>query len=101
MPRCQSCGKSVSSDTLRKVDTAVVCAVCGRPKPVEGKMSEEKKRVLSVVLSEVPTDDEAVDHEVMVESSYGGLDIKFNTTFDKVRDFFTQKREKGKKALSE
>lgn len=95
MPKCQSCGGSVSSASLRKVGTAVVCPDCGKPRAVEGKMAENKKRVASVVLNEIPTSDGAVDHEVVIEGSYGGLEIKFDTTFDRVRDFFTKRREKA------
>lgn len=102
MPRCQNCGGSVSSSSLKKVGDAIVCSECGRPKIVEGKMAENRKRVASVILNEVPTKDGATDHEISVEvrlrDSYGGLDVNFNTTFDRVRDFFTQKREKGKRA---
>lgn len=97
MPRCEKCGSSVSSDTLQVVGDVVVCAGCRKPKKVEGKMAE-KKQLVSITLNEVPTKDNAVDHEVEVEGGYGGLEVKFRTTFDQIRRFFTQQREKGKKA---
>ena len=97
MPKCQSCGNSVSSSLLANVGGVVVCPDCGRPKLVEGKMAD-KKQLASITVNEVPTLDDAIDHEVNIEGAYGGLEVKFNTTFDKIRTFFTQEREKGKKA---
>lgn len=98
MPRCQSCGERADRYSLRKVSDAVVCTRCSRPKAVEGNMAENKKQLLSVVLNEVPTPDGVVDHEVSIQGAYGGLELKYDTTFDKVRTFFTQKREEGRKA---
>jgi len=57
-----------------------------------------RKRVVSFSIYEIPTKDGAFDHEIEADVSFSGLDIRYNTTFDKVREFFTQKREKGKKA---
>lgn len=98
MPRCQNCGNSARSYELREVGAAVVCPTCRKPKSVEDKMVDKKKRLVSLTLSEVPTPDKAADHEIDFEGGYGGLEVRFNTTFDKVRAFFTQKREKGKRA---
>jgi len=98
MPRCQNCGNAVRSYELRRVGDTVICPECVRPKCVEDVMSDEKKRVLSVILNEVPTVDKAVDHEIEIEGGYGGLEVKFKTTFDDIRNFFTQKREKGSKS---
>lgn len=98
MPKCQSCGNSVSSKTLLVVGNAVVCPECRKPKEVEEKMAENKNQVMSITLNEVPTMDGVVDHELEIEGGYGGLEIKFKTTFDKIRTFFTQQRERGKKA---
>jgi hypothetical protein len=61
-------------------------------------MAEDKKQLVSITLNEVPTKDNAIDHEIEVEGGYGGLELRFKTTFDKIRAFFTQQRERGKKA---
>lgn len=98
MPRCPKCGSSVSSEVLLKVNDCVVCPDCRRPKKVEDKMTEDKKQLVSITLNEVPTKDGAIDHEVEVEGGYGGLEVRFKTTFDRIRAFFTQQREKGQKA---
>lgn len=104
MPKCQKCGNSVKSEDLRAVGgvETLLCGGCRKPKEVEKKMAEntvyEKRQIVSLALNEVPTKDGAVDHEVSINGGYGGLDIKFNTTFDKIRAFFTQQRERGKRA---
>lgn len=97
MPRCQNCGNSVNSWDLLLVNKAVVCTDCRKPKIVEGKMSD-KKQMLSIVLNEIESPDNVIDHEVKIEGEYAGLELKFKTTFDEVRTFFTQKREKGQRA---
>ena len=58
----------------------------------------ERKHVASCKIYEVPTADGAVDHEVELEISMSGLAVRYNTTFDSVRKFFTEQREKGKEA---
>lgn len=92
MPKCPNCGDAVSSSTLRAVGNAVVCSECGRPKKVEDRMATNKQ-LLSVVLNEIPAPDDGIDHEISIEGRYGGLDVKFSSTFDQVREFFKQKRE--------
>lgn len=59
---------------------------------------KNRKRVMSFTIYEVPTKDGARDHEIEVETSIGGLNLQYTTTFDKVREFFTKQREKGKPA---
>jgi DNA-directed RNA polymerase subunit RPC12/RpoP len=97
MPRCPNCGDQARSYDLIMIGNGIVCSGCRRPKIVEGKMAE-KKQVVSLVLNEIPTPDNATDHEIAIKGGYGGLEIRFSTTFDKVRTFFTQQRERGKKA---
>lgn len=98
MPKCPNCGNSARSYELRVVSDTLVCHECARPKAVEDSMLSDKKRLVSFALNEIPTPDNALDHEIEFEGGYGGLEIKFNTTFDRVRTFFTKQREKGKKA---
>lgn len=65
----------------------------------EGKdYNTNRKHIMSFHIYEVPTKDGARDHEIEVEAAMGGLNLRYNTTFDKVREFFTQKRETGKPA---
>jgi len=97
MPRCQGCGNSVSSSALSLIGEAAICPDCGKLKLVEEKMSD-KKQVLSITLNEISTPDSTTDHEVRIEGEYAGLEVKFKTTFDEVRAFFTQKREKDQRA---
>jgi len=58
----------------------------------------DRKHVASCKIYEVPTADGARDHEVELEISMSGLAVRYNTTFDQVRRFFTETREKGKAA---
>lgn len=95
MPKCPNCRNSVRSYELISVGNTVTCAVCYGTG--EDSMAE-KKQVVSVTLAEVTTPDKVIDHEIAVEGSYRGLEVKFATTFDELRDFFTQRREKGKRA---
>lgn len=101
MPRCETCERSVHSSDLEHVGDLLICSTCRRPKLFkEEKMAEKKERkeIASVHIFEVPTRDGATDHEVVVEGNYAGLELKFTTTFDQVREFFTQKRATGQKA---
>jgi DNA-directed RNA polymerase subunit M/transcription elongation factor TFIIS len=93
MPRCQNCGSTAHSYDLRIVDDAVVCSKCGRPKLVEDDMATKKKRLVSVTLHEVSTADYETDHELEIEGEYAGLEVRFKTTFDDIRTFFTKRRE--------
>lgn len=60
--------------------------------------TEKRKKVMSFHIYEVPTQDGATDHEIEADITYAGLEVKFTTTFDQVREFFTQKRTPGQKA---
>lgn len=98
MPKCPNCGSAAHSYELLVVGDAIACPSCLDPRNMEGKMAEEKKQLMSMTLSEVQESvGGAPDHEVIIEGSYAGLEIKFNTTFDKIRTFFTQRREKSGK----
>lgn len=93
MPRCQNCGNTARSYELREVGAAVVCPVCRKPKSVGDKMADKKKRLVAVTLHEVPTVDHEIDHELEIEGEYAGLEVRFKTTFDDIRTFFTKRRE--------
>jgi hypothetical protein len=99
MPRCEICEESVPSGDLKPVgpDGLIACTGCRRPKETE-MADDKRKKVGSFHIYEVPTEDGAVDHEVEADVAYSGLEVKFKTTFDKIRAFFTEKREKGQKA---
>ena len=97
MPKCEKCKKSVKSSELFLAGERLVCKPCfGGKKMAETKT--ERKRVVSIHVYEIPTKDGARDHEVEVETSIGGLELKYATTFDKVREFFTEKRKEGEPA---
>lgn len=98
MPKCQNCGESVSSEDLRVIEDNVVCVECGGPKDV-GSSIADKRQVAAITLNEVPAPNNVVDYEIAVEGGYAGLEIRFHTTFDKVRSFFTQQRSKKKRPL--
>jgi hypothetical protein len=57
-----------------------------------------RKKLMSFHIYEVPTSDGATDHEIEADIGYSGFELKFTTTFDKVRDFFTRRRTPGQKA---
>jgi hypothetical protein len=98
MPLCPCCNNPVKSDELRQVNGTVACRMCRRPKDTEEKKMAEKTLLMSFHIYETPTKDGAKDHSVEVEACYAGLNLKYETTFDKVRKFFTEMREKGKTA---
>lgn len=89
------------SADLEQVGPAIICTKCRRPKLYKEKdMAEmkDKKKVASLHIYEIPTDDGVTDYEVVAEANYAGLKVEFVTTFDQVREFFTQKRVPGKRA---
>lgn len=97
MPLCEVCRKSVPRTDLKRssrLNGQIACSKCC-PEPKEKKMAEtkrESKKIMSFCIYEIPVDG-GVDHEVEVEGGWGGMNLKFKTTFDKVRDFFTKRRE--------
>lgn len=101
MPRCGICRQTVRSKDLKQIGPGgpVVCKWCREPKEIKvAETKRERKQIASIHIYEVPTRDGATDHEVVVEGNYAGLELKFTTTFDQVREFFTQKRATGQKA---
>lgn len=99
MPLCEVCRKSVPKEDLKRsgrMNGLIACPAC-RAEPKEKKMAETKrepKKIMSFHIYEIPVGD-GVDHEVEVEGGWGGMNLKFKTTFDKVRDFFTKRREQA------
>ena len=101
MPRCEDCRKSVPAADLKRAGRAgqTLCSHCRGPKEVivaektEKRKTEKKKKT-----TKKKTQDGATDHEIEADITYAGLEVKFTTTFDQVREFFTQKRTPGQKA---
>lgn len=89
MPSCEICQNQVPSYDLHNLGDEIVCIDCR----VRKMKMAEKKTLLTLNVFEVPTKDGGVDHEVEISGSWSGLDIKFKTTIDQVRDFFTEKRK--------
>jgi hypothetical protein len=54
------------------------------------------KPVFSISVSEYTSGDN-VDHAVEARIVSGGLQLNFNTTVDKIRKFFTERRERADK----
>ena len=108
MPRCEFCERRTKAEKLVEYRGRVVCPRCAQPlRLVEDPMSTKeeqqpitRKPVMSFHIFEVPTSDKAVDHEVEVIFCHAGLDIRYTTSFDRVRRFFAERREKGKAAPS-
>ena len=100
MPRCEVCRSTVRSKDLKQIGPKgpIVCRWCREPKEIKMAETKDRKKVASLHIYEIPTQDGAVDHEVVLEGNYAGLELKFTTTFDQVREFFTQKRATGQKA---
>lgn len=92
MPKCPCCGESVNSFDLSPVNGEAVCGQCSTPHPVSEL--KEKRTLATVAVRETPSSDGTTDHELEVAGSYGGLDLKFSTTFDEIREFFTRRRER-------
>ena len=102
MPLCGYCREPVPSHDLKRagleLNGEMACSNCRRPKEI--KMAEKTKagdrtKVAAVNIYEVKTADGGTDHELEFEGSWNGLDVRFKTTFDQVREFFTQRREEG------
>lgn len=104
MPKCEVCQGSYPSTSLKKrgVYDVVTCPNCQEPKGrdtmAETKSERVGKKVMSLHIYEISTPDGGRDHEVEVEGSWGGAEVKFKTTIDKVREFFTKRRVEGHKA---
>ena len=98
MPRCSVCHETTPSQELRQSDGWVKCPRCrsnislveDKKMPKDLKQPAER-RVLSVTVYEYTTE-AGIDHRVAVEGNYGGLDVKFESTIDQIREFFTERR---------
>jgi|WetSurMetagenome_2_1015567.scaffolds.fasta_scaffold113158_2 hypothetical protein len=104
MPRCPSCREHVCPDSLLEVGGSLACCECRKLKLVpetEAKMignkedrskeGAERTKLLEVQLYAI---DGGRDHQVEASVKMGGALFVYNTTFDKVRKFFTERREK-------
>jgi hypothetical protein len=113
MPKCMNCTRKVPPYFLREVAGKVVCELClplwkehghlsmvhatERLKAVtdeENPMAESKRHlVASINVFEIETADGGRDHLAEVQVDIGGLNVKYDATFDQIRDFFTKRRE--------
>lgn len=103
MPRCPSCKEHVCPESLILVGGSLACCECRKLKLVpdtEAKMIEEKEgqkqqqgrtKLLDVQLFAI---DGGRDHQVEASVKVGGALFVYSTTFDKIRKFFTERREK-------
>ena len=102
MPLCTVCKRTTPSRNLRRCGEEVKCPRCRINLSLveDSKMAEEKagRKVFSVHINEHETE-KGVDHLIAVEASYGGLDLRFKSTIDQVREFFTERRVEGKGRL--
>ena len=113
MPRCMSCRGGVPPECLEELRGVLVCPACrnnlstsfvrakltllkGRTEEEakESTMAEPKRHlVASINVFEIETADGIRDHLAEVQVGIGGLNVKFDATFDQIRDFFTKRRE--------
>lgn len=61
------------------------------------KKESQDRKVFSMEVLEFETPDGGTDHRIEIEGGYAGLDIRFSSTVDQIRDFFTQKRNPGER----
>ena len=112
MPMCHIGKHSVPAEDLRRVGDALACSACRKLRGVEGDVpvaennglgEKIKKSVLFVNISEIdrtlPDGRGTIvkDHRVEVQVGLGSLNLKWDVTFDEIRDFFTKRREKVSK----
>jgi hypothetical protein len=110
MPRCGNCRDGVPSECLEELWKGVlVCSMCrvslfrskltlikdtAEETAKENPMAELKKHlVASINVFEIETVDGTRDHLAEVQVGIGGLNVKYDATFDQIRDFFTKRRE--------
>lgn len=110
MPRCMQCRDRFSVEALHEVGGDVVCERCLPHLPLqirsgmsalsklslvkEKTMADLKKHlVASINVFEIETADGNRDHMAEVQVGIGGLNVKYDATFDQIRDFFTKRRE--------
>ena len=112
MPRCGNCRDGVPSECLEELWKGVlVCPMCrgslstslvhtkltllkDTEESKERTMADLKKHlVASINVFEIETADGNRDHMAEVQVGIGGLNVKYDATFDQIRDFFTKRRE--------
>jgi len=101
MPKCMNCGENYPAVYLRQVQEKIVCGECEQVVRLrklaivkESPMAESKRHlVASINVFEIETADGGRDHLAEVQVGVGGLNVKFDATFDQIRDFFTKRRE--------
>jgi hypothetical protein len=99
MPRCHIGNHSVPAEELRRVGEALACSACRKLKGVEGEepMGESKKSVVFLNISEIERSTDGhtsiKDHKIEAQIGLGSLNLKWDVTFDQIRDFFTKRRE--------
>ena len=112
-----SCRGGVPSECLEELRGVLVCPACwnnlstsvarARLTLLKGNVEEETKEstmaepkrhlVASINVFEIETADGIRDHLAEVQVGIGGLNVKFDATFDQIRDFFTKRREAAQK----
>jgi len=113
MPRCGSCRDGVPAECLEELRGVLVCPACWdnastnfvltkltllkgivEEKEKERTMADLKRHlVASINVFEFETADGNRDHMAEVQVGIGGLNVKYDATFDQIRDFFTKRRE--------
>lgn len=119
MPRCGICRDGVPSECLEELNNVLVCPTCRaspttsfiraklmllkdtteglallKEKAKERTMADLKRHlVASINVFEIETADGGRDHMAEVQVGIGGLNVKYDATFDQIRDFFTKRRE--------
>ena len=60
-----------------------------------------ERKVLSIDVFEVPDTGAGKDYRVFMTGNHGGLTMKYETTINDVREFFTEFKHKNDKSLKE
>ena len=124
MPKCMSCRGNFPPECLGEHGGIVLCPTCIaspstsfvrakltllkdtaeglatlREKAKEYEPMAEPKRhlVASINVFEIETEDGGRDHLAEVQVGLGGLNVRYEATFDQIRDFFTKRREEKAK----
>ena len=106
MPKCHLGNHSVPAEDLRRVGGALACSACRKLKGIEGEIpmaEDNKKSIVAFNITEVvrpstegrtgPLTAQDKDHRLEAQVSLGSLNLKWDVTFDQIRDFFTKRRE--------
>lgn len=98
MPKCFGCGKSVDPYDLQPVGDDLFCSGCRelRSEPATAEKeevtmskNEERKPIASIQVFDGGDENYSIEGYVR----FGGIKLEIDTDVNRVRDFFTKRRE--------